>query len=517
MNQNLIHKVFRNTALGICFKILTLVVSLASRSVFVLFLSDEHLGVNGLYGNILSLLSMADFGISAVMIHILYEPLACQDTERLVALVKLFKRLYRIIALVILGLGLSMIPVLPCLVTNHTLTDIELVKYYLIFLVNTAASYMGTYKATLLIADQKGYCVNAVYFLSNVLRIIAQIAVLFVTHNFTAYLLTALLGTAANNIALMMIANHHYPAVRNAQSSVDVSAEKMLIVQKTKSVFLYRCGGVLIDSTDNVLISVLVGTAVVGYYSNYSIITTNVFALLGVLSQACMTGIGNCSVNADKSDRKKAYFDMVVLYFIIATLILCGMLSVFNDFIYLWLGQDRFVLSQGFVAVLATRLFIDIILSPNWVFRESQGMFDEARSIRLWGAGINLILSVIMGKLWGLSGIIGATTVAKMLTTLWFEPKIICNRLFKESVCGYWKQWLHLMLLALCAVTVSLLLSMAVDQIIRRSAIGLLIKGFACVFTVICVFGAWAVSQKAYRVLLQEIVKKIKKIFRKNR
>ena len=510
MKENYGKKILTNSGLGILFKIMTLVLSLLSRYVFVFFLSDEYLGIQGLYTNLLSVLSMADFGINAVMIYMLYEPLATQDQKKLAALMRLFRRLYWGIAGVILLVGALMIPLLPYVVTENLLSSEELIKYYLFFLANSAISYLGAYKSTLLIADQRGYFVNAILFVSNTIRVIAQIVVLYLTRDFIVYLFVMLLSTVLNNIILTWIANRQYPAIKSEKAQIDLSDTKKGLIEKTKAVFLYRIGGTLIDSTDNILISILVGTVTVGYYSNYSIITANLFALVNVVSQAYMTGIGNRSVQADATEKKAAFYSMMLVYFFLGTVVLCGILSAMNDFVIIWLQKEQYVLSQGFVAVVAIRLFLDIVLSPNWAFREAQGLFNEAKSIRLCTAALNLILSVVLGKICGLIGIIGATAVSKVCTTLWFEPWVICKKVFNESTGSYWKLWLKLIAATLSAVILSTGLTIWLDAIIHHSILKILVKGVGSVVAAAGVYAVLVFKEKQYSNISKSIKDKLK-------
>lgn len=507
--SKLTKKISKNTLMGILFKLATLVLALVSRSAFILFLTDEYLGVNGLYSNIFSVLSMADFGINAVMIYILYEPLVNEDQARLVALVKMFRKIYYGIALAIFALGALLIPLLPYIVSENFLSQGELIHYYLLFLINSAVSYLGAYKSTLLIADQKGYFVNATLFLSNFIRIAAQIAVLYLTHDFALYLWMMIAATVANNLILTYLANRRYPMLRQKEVTVDVSDVKPLLIRRTKSVFFYRMGGTLIDSTDNILISMLVGTMVVGYYSNYSMITTKLFALMGVLSQACMTGIGNFSVKAHREDKKQVYYTMQLVYFFMGAIVLCGILCVMNDFMALWLKEAQYVLSQGFVAILAVRQFLDIVISPNWVFRESQGLFDEAKSVRLWAAAANLVLSVLLGKLWGLSGIIAATALAKICTTVWFEPRIICRKVFDEGTRGYWTLYAKLLFSTALAAALSFGTCAALGALLSPGVLLLLAKALLCVLCTLCAFLPVFLTEKTYAPLKDALLKKL--------
>ncbi len=493
-------EILKNTTLGIVFKILTLILNLVSRYAFVIFLSDDLLGINGLYTNILSLLSMADFGVHAVMVYFLYEPLTQGEFSKIAEYLKLFRKVFLAIAGVLLSAGLLLLPILPTLVKGSGLPNTELREFYLYFLVNAILPYFCAHKTALLIADQKGYCTNFTLFVTNIVRIGGQIAVLYLFQSFHVYLAVMLAGTVCNNLLQSVLVKRMYPALVCDTAKIDVQSVKSILIDKTKAVFLYRMGGTLIDSTDTILISVLVGTTAVGFYSNYSMITMNIFALTGVLSQACMAGMGNFSIQASTNEKKSAFLALVTAYFFVGTVVLCGIAYVSNDFVLFWLKDAKYVLQQSFVFVLAVRLFLDVILSPNWVFREAQGLFAEAKMIRLWGALLNLILSIAMGWIWGLTGIIGATIVAKLLTTFWFEPWMIYKSVLFECVTNYWKRWGQLLLLSLSSVAVSGVMAKYLSVHIGNLGIKIIAKTAICIMVPTAFFAVkymeWRKSRK---------------------
>ena len=90
----------------------------ASRIVFVKTLAKVYLGVNGLLSNVLGILALAELGIGTAIGYSLYEPLAKNNTKKVRSLMQFYKKAYRIIALVVLVLGLILLPVLPYLIKN---------------------------------------------------------------------------------------------------------------------------------------------------------------------------------------------------------------------------------------------------------------------------------------------------------------------------------------------------------------------------------------------------------------
>jgi len=86
------------------------------RIVFVRYLSIEYLGINGLFSNILAVLSLAELGVGPAIVYSLYKPLALGDKEAVKSIMNLFKKLYVSIGLVIGALGLCLYPFLDCFI-----------------------------------------------------------------------------------------------------------------------------------------------------------------------------------------------------------------------------------------------------------------------------------------------------------------------------------------------------------------------------------------------------------------
>lgn len=144
----------RNVSFGFAQQLITLVLAFVTRTIFVRKLGAEYTGVNGLYTNILTLLSLAELGIGNVLTYSLYGALHDNDHEKLKQLISYYRKLYRYIAAAVTVVGLAIVPFLGQLVKS-TLPHNEVVLYYLLFLCNSVVSYFVMFKVTLLRADQK--------------------------------------------------------------------------------------------------------------------------------------------------------------------------------------------------------------------------------------------------------------------------------------------------------------------------------------------------------------------------
>ena len=134
-NHSRTRNVSINAATGLACQFLNLILSFVSRTVFIYTLGTEYLGVNGLFTNILSVLSFAELGIGNAIVFSMYKPLSNQDTEKLTSLMGLYKKAYHVIGTFIIVVGLCIVPFLqyiihekPNIPENITIKFLKILK-----------------------------------------------------------------------------------------------------------------------------------------------------------------------------------------------------------------------------------------------------------------------------------------------------------------------------------------------------------------------------------------------------
>ena len=126
---------------------LNLILQFVSRIIFIRILGAEYLGLNGLFSNVLSLLSLSELGIGSAISFYLYQPLADNDTERIKSLMQFYKNCYRAVGFTMIGIGVCIMPFLHLLVNLEQNVPENLYLVYMLYLLNTACSYfMYAYK-----------------------------------------------------------------------------------------------------------------------------------------------------------------------------------------------------------------------------------------------------------------------------------------------------------------------------------------------------------------------------------
>ena len=426
-NDSRLRNTLRNFGFGAAAQLVVTLLGFVSRTVFIRVLGMEYSGVNGLYTSILDVLSLTELGLADVVVFSLYKPLAEGDEQKLTALMGYYKVIYRYIALAVGVIGLCLVPILRLLVKSE-IDQFHLVLYYLMFLANSVCSYLLVYKSSIIQADQKRYLISKYNMLFKLLATLLQIVLLLVLRNFTVYLSIQIGMTVVNNLYVSRKADRLYPCLREKRELP--KEEKKAIFRDVRHMFSYKAGGQLLTGTDNLYISSMISTATVGIYDNYTMIQTMVVtAFTNTLNQAVLGSIGNLNATGTQ-EQKKRIFDVYSLVFSwITTFCALSLLALYNPFIRIWAGED-WLLPMSTVEVICLNYFLPNVLTPVWSYRNTTGLFRETRDILLYAAGINLVLSYFMGLRWGLTGILAATAVSRVLTSFWYEPYLLHKRIF---------------------------------------------------------------------------------------
>lgn len=428
----------KSIIMGIAKNLVMTLVAFISRRLFIYYIGVEYLGINGLFANTLSLLSMADLGFGTAMSFSFYKPLANHDEEKLSSLIWFYKKVYRIIAILITLLGIALIPFLKYIV-NVEQEIPHLTLYYLIFLSSTVFSYLFIYKSSIITADQKKYIVDSITVIVLVCKLIIQCICIVVFRNYVIYILLNLTATIVNNLIVSHKADEIYPFIK--QKRTLNKKEQAEIFDNLRSVFIYKISSTLINSIDNIIISVMISTIAVGYYSNYLTITLNLSSFITIIFTSLTASVGNLIVK-ESFDRKYEIFAVSQkISFWISGFVSVSTFVLVSDFIQLWLGSE-FDLGIPMAAAVSLNLFFSTSMQPIWVFREATGLYKKTKYVMLVTAFINLILSILLARIWGLPGVVFATVASRILTYFWYEPKLLFGEFFHRSAWIYYREFL---------------------------------------------------------------------------
>lgn len=427
----------KNALYGVIFQFLTLIMSFVVRSIFIRTLGNEFLGLDSLFKNILNLMSFTELGIGVAISSSLYEPLAKNDTELIKSLIHLLKKVYNWIVCIIIMVGIIMTVILPHLINGSMPAGARFA--FVLYFLNSAATYMLVVNRTLLIADQQGYINSINQFVFLIGQQIIQIILLFLGMNYIIYLLIQLISTVLSNISLNIRSRRLYPYLNSHKVSRLPKATIQRLKENVIGMVSAKFGGIVLNSTDNLILSMFVNLATVGNYTNYTTVINGITTLVNTAISAVTASIGNLGTERDYVKEKKTFFQLYWGNAILLMNLSFGLYFFFGWFIKLWVGS-QYRLSELTTIAIIFLFFQNQLRQIAISFQIAHSLFWEQRYKSLFEAGTNLIFSVGFVKVFNLSilGVVLGTLVSNLLINIWWEPWIVFKSGFHSKMRDYW-------------------------------------------------------------------------------
>lgn len=460
---------FKNLKVSVIGQCVNFAISFILRTVVIMRLGAEYLGVLGTFGDIFRILSLAELGFANVLNFRLYRPVALKDEEKIAATLNYFGNAYRKIGCVVAAAGLLCLPLLP-----HVLTGVDNIQgiplFYILCLANTVISYFYAYKKSIIIANQEAYITSRIEYAVLIIQDIIQIIVVFVFNSFTLYLAVQLVSTLIQNLLTSGTAGRRYPYINN-RAELGVT-EKKDIRQDVFALFGYRIGSVIIASTDSLIISKFISTAVVGVYSNYLLITTALNSVIMQIFDACRASLGNLNVLESEERKYEVYRIMAYISFWVYGLCSIGIYCFINPlFQFMW--GPEYILSKNVLAMVALQFYLlGMMKNVSELYINALGLFQHVKMYPLIGAAVNIVVSLIGVQKLGLFGVFLGTVLSFAATYFWAWPYVVFRKGIHQKLGNYYKLYFKYSAITLLTVFIC-------DTICERILVGGILNFFA--------------------------------------
>ena len=448
----------RNMATGVAGQVVTLILQFVYRTIFIQLLGGTYLSVNGLFTNILSIFSFAELGIGQAIVFSLYKPIRDNDIPKIQALMRLYKKTYMLIGTTIFALGLLFMPLLPVLMSDSAKDVENLYLLYLLFVFDTGITYFFSYHQSFLMANQKQYVLNLANSLLAIVKEVARIVLVLITKSYLPMLIFNVAFNVVQNSVHAIYINKMFPFLRGTKDAKLPAEERKGIFKNVRALLIYKVGSLALNSTDNIIITAMVGLNWVGMYSNYQVLVTSVSAFITTIFSSLTASIGNLNAG-DDNEHKRRIFKVTNLatFWFYAIASVCFLVAL-TPTVTVWLG-DAWTLDFATVVVICLNVYVSGMLYAPYNYRQTMGLFVYGKWRPIISAVVNLGVSVVLGHFWGLKGVLAGTAIARLTTNAWFDPYIVYKKGFKKNPMEYYVQYLFMAVLLVISGCIGLLIS----------------------------------------------------------
>lgn len=454
---------------------ISVIIGFISIHYFYRYLGVNYLGLNSLFINIMSTLSLAELGIGNAILYSMYNPVAKDNKREIKELVNIYGKIYRYIGVIILIIGIIIVPFLKYFTNGIDTKEVSIC--FILFTIYSSLSYFATHKRTIIFANQKNYIISTVHYIYFVLVNIIQIFSLSFLKSYKIYIIIQILFLLLENLTITIIADKMFPFIKGKNKELIDMIKIREIAKNAKDLFLIKVGRIIIQNEDNIIISLFLGLSTIGIYSNYILVTNAITNILKSLFNGFAASIANFNITKDSQDRYNMCLAMITFNLWIVSVVATCLYFLLDPFITMWIGKEA-LLDKLVIIMIVVSFFIEgtrIILTT---YRETEGLFNYYPMRGIYEAILNLILSIIFIKFWGLAGIKFATIVSAV-AFFWIEPYIMHKYFIKEKMYRYFK----LYGLGIASFIFSIMIINKIKYIFTASIIHFLIQG-TIIFTI---------------------------------
>lgn len=486
----------RNMVAAWAMQIITMLLSFASRTVFVKLLPAEYLGLSGVFSNIISLLSLSELGIGSAIIVNLYKPIANNDLRKVRQLMSFYAGAYRVIGLFVIACGIVLLPFIPYICKTDAPVN-GMKWYFLVFVAQSASSYFFAYRRSILTAYQQEYICTISTQACSILMNVLQIIALYLTRSYLLYLLVAIATNIANNLFIYYVSGRKFPFLKGHMKDKLPKDERRGIFKDVGSMMVLKVGRVVVDSTDNILISSYLGLVWNGLYSNYLLLITTVNTFVNIVFNAISASVGDYNASKSSDEVYSLYKTTAFAgYWIYGFCSICFAV-LFQPFIMLWIG-DQYLLDYATVLIVIINFYFAGMVRVSETFSYVAKLFHKTRKKGIVMAGVNLISSIILMRYLGLKGVFLGTVCGYAACGLWLDAYYLYKTTFKKHLYKY--------ILSFAGNTAVVMIVGIVTYSVCQMFSNFIVKAALCIFVSNVLFIAIYFRTKEFKAISKRLI-----------
>ena len=382
-----------------------------------LILTSYGSEVNGLINSVTQLLGIISFlelGVGTVIQSSLYKPLVERDSNQISRVLVSGQRFFGRLAQILLLYVIILMVTYPFFANQefnflYTATMIGVVSISMF-----AQYFFGIINSVLLTADQKGYFTYNIQTITLVMNTVACYILIRLGAPIHIVKLTTSLIYILRPLALAIYVKFHYSINWKIQYQGEPIRQKWNGVAQ-------HIAAVVLDGTDNIVLTVFAGLKAVSVYSVYQMVTAGVKKLLVSSTNGVQSIMGELWAKQEL-EKLREFFGWVEWTIHTGTTLVFGITaSLIVPFVkvYTYGVADTDYIQPLFALLLVFANAGHCLRLPYNLMILAGGHYKETQNNYIIAAVLNIVISVLAVKSFGLVGVAVGTVIAMMYQTVW--------------------------------------------------------------------------------------------------
>ncbi len=418
-------KCMLNTFSSLVLQIITLISGFILPRVLIETYGSDTNGLVSSITQFLSVISLLDCGVGAVIQTALYEPLAKNSNRGLSEVVSNGELFFKHIAEILLIYIVGLVFLYPKLIRSNC--DGKEVALLIIFIGASllAQYYFGIIDNLLLVADQKGYILYISQIVSTIINTLVCVGLMKTGSSVYFMKFLSAIILVLRPIVVRGYVNCHYYLKRN------VKYPKNILKQKWNGL-AQHISYVVLNSTDIVVLSIFMDLKTVSIYSVYNLVISGLNQFLTALCSGFQAMVGNLWARKEILKLNKSFEKFEWLFHTITTFVFGCSFSLIIPFVQVYTGtvRDARYVQPFFAVIIVLATFLRCLSNPYWLIILAGGHYKQTQVYFIISALINIIISVFMVFKFGLIGVAIGTLIAMLYQVIWMSC-YVSNNLIK--------------------------------------------------------------------------------------
>lgn len=419
-----------NSVIGTAYQVVTLVLGMVFRRVFIIHMGAELSGLTGLYSNIVDMVNLCLAGIGVSALHKLYICNANADTEGEQKILHFTLYFYRVVACIMFAVGIFCAVFIQWFINESSYSVAFLRMVFLVQMLSQCISNVYLPYRFLLQAKEKNYIVSLVRIVTDVIYYSLQISTIILYENYYIYLVLFGLRFIIQNLVVAIYARNRYRYPSTAPGFK--WKEFFTLFRDIKDTIILQISNFIYLSTDSIILSKFTDLLNVNLYNNYMVIMTAADSFFGEVNASIQSNVGNKLAQNDDEESILHYLlsSLFIIHFL-ASIVSVGLYCSMGDFVQLWYGNE-YVLSISTTMLLCLDFYWKQINYPIKNVLNASGQFELDKKITFIAAIFNIVTSMIMCHHMGINGVIIGTLLSDFVMVISRMIFYVCKTLKKR-------------------------------------------------------------------------------------
>lgn len=405
------------------------------RGAFTRYLPVELLGLEGLFGNIVALLSFAEMGVGVVVSYGLYREIARGDRDEINLMMNVYRRLYLVIGGFVTLVGAILFFFLPQIVRDPGVDGAYVRLVYCIQIATALSTYFLAYRRTLFAADRKEYICLRIDLVCNIIATGVKFAAIVFWQSYVVYALTALVFNILANAIISRRLSKAYPFLHSVRVTLRDIRERGFFADM-KNYMIHHAASTVYHATDAIVIASELGLRMAGLVSNYTLITEGVYRCIYRLFRGVIPAVADVVYTEGGERAYQVFRTLDFIYYLLGGYMACLYIVALQPFMMLFFGA-AFLLEEAYVLALAVHVYIGVSFENAYNFRNTHGRYENDRAYMVASAIVNLGLSIVMARYIGITGVV-IGTIAGLGFIVYGRVQFVFRLLLRREMRAYW-------------------------------------------------------------------------------